>query len=608
MKRWMRSFTIRLRMSGAIAMVLGLFALVALTAGIGGHRMSELNTEFMHHSMKEQHNVADLRVALGQIRQFEKDMVIDYEQPEAVKKDQQAWESAQASLRQALNSLLEGEEDEDNPIARKAIESLDAYVAAAQPVVQQILASGFDNSQAVNRQLARAQDPIGEVKTDIEKIQQIITNESDVTVQAFQTEMTITAWLFGAVLVLVVVIVAPLTLLNSTSITGPIQHARDIALAIAEGDLTRPVHAEGKDEAADLLRALQQMQTALSGLVSDVRATAQNIQVASTEVASGNADLSQRTEQTASNLEQTASAMEELTSSVRDSAQSAGHASELASGAASVAERGGQAVAQVVATMDEINNASRKISDIIGVIDGIAFQTNILALNAAVEAARAGEQGRGFAVVAGEVRSLAQRSAEAAREIKRLISVSVEKVDNGAQQVQNAGSTMNEIVSSVQRVNGLIHEISAAANEQSKGIGQVNSAVSQLDQMTQQNAALVEESAAAAESLKDQATRLTNVVARFQIDGHGDRAVHAVAARPAATVQAPAARLSSATPSLALSAPTAALPPATPRIARVTRPSGPAPQPASRPAAPAATERRNEPSVTTAPDDDWETF
>jgi methyl-accepting chemotaxis protein len=300
-----------------------------------------------------------------------------------------------------------------------------------------------------------------------------------------------------------------------------VHHARDIALAIAEGDLTRTIHVKGKDETADLLRALDHMQRALRTLVGEVRDSAQRIHMASREVAAGNADLSGRTEQTASNLEETASAMEELTATVRDSASSAGHASDLANSAAQVAQRGGDAVAQVVTTMDEINHASHKIADIIGVIDGIAFQTNILALNAAVEAARAGEQGRGFAVVASEVRSLAGRSAEAAREIKQLINASVEKVENGSRQVQDAGATMGEIVSSVQRVNDIIQEISTAASEQSKGINQVNSAVVQLDQMTQQNAALVEQSTASAESLKDQAGRLNDVVARFRLDRHG---------------------------------------------------------------------------------------
>ena len=262
-----------------------------------------------------------------------------------------------------------------------------------------------------------------------------------------------------------------------------------------------------------LLTALRHIEQS----IQQVRQAADSIRTASGEIASGNADLSSRTEQTASNLQQTASSMEQLTGTVRHSADAAAQANQLASSAAQVAQRGGSVVSQVVATMDEINASSKKIADIIGVIDGIAFQTNILALNAAVEAARAGEQGRGFAVVAGEVRSLAQRSAEAAKQIKALIGTSVDKVEAGSRLVGDAGQTMSEIVASVQRVSDIIGEISAAAAEQSQGIGQVNTAVTQLDQMTQQNAALVEQSAAAAESLKDQAQRLAGVVARFHL-------------------------------------------------------------------------------------------
>jgi methyl-accepting chemotaxis protein len=253
--------------------------------------------------------------------------------------------------------------------------------------------------------------------------------------------------------------------------------------------------------------------------IIQVRSSADSIGVAAAEIASGNLDLSQRTEQAASSLQQTSSSMEQLTGTVRQTADSARTANQLASSASSVAQRGGDVVAQVVTTMEDINASSRKIADIIGTIDGIAFQTNILALNAAVEAARAGEQGRGFAVVASEVRSLAQRSAAAAREIKSLIGSSVEKVESGSRLVQDAGTTMSEIVASVQRVSDVIGEISAAAAEQSSGIGQVNGAVSSLDRATQQNAALVEQSAAAAESLKDQAARLTTLVATFQARG-----------------------------------------------------------------------------------------
>jgi methyl-accepting chemotaxis protein len=313
---------------------------------------------------------------------------------------------------------------------------------------------------------------------------------------------------------------AAMAVVITRSVVRPLQEAVAAATAIAGNDLSQPLHSQRGDELGDLLRALGRMQESLRQMVGHVRLSSGSISTASAEIASGNRDLSARTEQTASNLQQAASSMEQLTGTVKQSADSARQANQLATSAAEVAARGGAVVSRVVATMDDINASSKKIADIIGVIDGIAFQTNILALNAAVEAARAGEQGRGFAVVAGEVRNLAQRSAQAAKEIKGLIGASVEKVESGSKLVADAGKTMQEIVGSVQRVTDIIGEISAAASEQSDGIGQVNTSVLQLDQMTQQNAALVEQSAGAAESLKDQANKLAQVVGTFRLDEH----------------------------------------------------------------------------------------
>ncbi|MET0519750.1 MAG: methyl-accepting chemotaxis protein [Burkholderiaceae bacterium] len=304
----------------------------------------------------------------------------------------------------------------------------------------------------------------------------------------------------------------------SGSITRPLRRAETMARAIANMDLSgQPQAHYATDETGRLLNALDTMRSALQHALQQVRGVADGISTASTQIASGNLDLSSRTEQTASNLQQTAGSMEELTGTVTQTADSARTASQLASSASEAAAQGGVVVGQVVATMDEINTSSKKINDIIGTIDGIAFQTNILALNAAVEAARAGEQGRGFAVVASEVRSLAQRSAEAAKEIKTLIGASVDRVEAGSQLVQQAGTSMNDIVARVQRVSDIIGEITVASSEQSQGIGQVNVAVSQLDQMTQQNAALVEQSSAAAESLREQAGKLADVVGTFRL-------------------------------------------------------------------------------------------
>jgi len=290
-----------------------------------------------------------------------------------------------------------------------------------------------------------------------------------------------------------------------------------LAGRVADGDLQGHIASERDDEIGDLVRALGRMVERLRDSLQTVRHASDSIGTAAQEIASGNTDLSQRTEQAAGRVQQSASSIEQLTGTVRQTADSARTAQQLASSASDVAQRGGEVVAQVVSTMGEINASSRKIGDIIGTIDGIAFQTNILALNAAVEAARAGEQGRGFAVVAAEVRSLAQRSATAAREIKTLIGASLERVEAGSQLVSSAGTTMNDIVASVQRVADIVGEISAAAAEQSGGIGQVNVAVSDLDHMTQQNAALVEQSAAAAESLSEQVGRLTQVLGGFRL-------------------------------------------------------------------------------------------
>ena len=303
----------------------------------------------------------------------------------------------------------------------------------------------------------------------------------------------------------------------TAGITRPLNEAVKVAQTVAGGDLTTRVEVNSTDEVGQLMQALKDMTESLFKTVSEIRTGSDMIGTASSEIASGNMDLSSRTEQQASSLEETASSMEELTSTVRQNADNARQANQLAVTASDVAVKGGEVVSEVVETMGAINDSSKKMADIINVIDGIAFQTNILALNAAVEAARAGEQGRGFAVVATEVRSLAQRSASAAQEIKTLIDDSVTKVESGSALVETAGSTMEEVVASIQRVHDIMGEITAASQEQSDGIEQVNQAIIQMDQVTQQNAALVEEAAAAAESLQDQSTNLTSLVSAFNV-------------------------------------------------------------------------------------------
>ena len=344
-------------------------------------------------------------------------------------------------------------------------------------------------------------------------------NDQGVDVQVRDAEATAsqTRWVICAGVAAAVAIGSLLAWLMASRIARSLEQASTNARAVAKGDLTGEIPAGGRDEVGRLLDALKDMQSGLRALVNTVRLGIDSVATASSEIASGNSDLSVRTEQQAASLQVTVSAVQQMADNVRQNTNSATQADALARAASATASRGGEAVMDVVRTMDEIKGASSKIVDIIGVIDGIAFQTNILALNAAVEAARAGEQGRGFAVVAGEVRSLAQRSASAAKEIKSLIADSVERVEEGSRIVRNAGETMDQIVHSVGQVSTIIAEISNAAGSQASGIDQINVAVTQLDNMTQQNAALVEQSAAAAQSLQHQGETLRAAVARFHI-------------------------------------------------------------------------------------------
>ena len=354
---------------------------------------------------------------------------------------------------------------------------------------------------------------------------------------------TTSQWLLGLGACIAIALGLLMAWLTTRSITRPVQHAADSADAISQGDLTVGIEPSGPTETTKLLVSLRAMRDQLAVTVAGVRLNAEGVAVASHEISDGNNDLSARTEEQASALEETASSMEELSSTVRQNADNARQANQLALQASDVALQGGDVVGQVVETMKGINDSSRQIVEIISVIDGIAFQTNILALNAAVEAARAGEQGRGFAVVAGEVRSLAQRSAEAAKQIKTLISTSVERVEQGSSLVDQAGSTMQGVVSAIRRVTDIVGEISAASSEQSLGVSQVGEAMVQMDQATQQNAALVEQSAAAAESLKVQARQLVDAVAVFKVPGRSGAAPAMAAAAAAPQPRRTAARV-----------------------------------------------------------------
>ena len=409
--------------------------------------------------------------------------------------------------------------EEESRLAKQLTQERKTFVdEALRPVVTALRAGDLDRArQLVPEKLRPLAAPVEKRLDELVKLQ---VEEARREYETAMARYHVIQWtMVGAVgggLVLGVLFGLVIARGIGRQLGGEPAEAAALVQRVAAGDLAVQIALRPGDEAS-LMASLKRMQDALVDVVSRVRDNAESVSSASTQIAQGNQDLSSRTEEQASALQQTASSMEQLSAAVRQNAESAGQSNQLARSSCTLAEKGGQVVAQVVETMKGINDSGRRIADIIGVIDGIAFQTNILALNAAVEAARAGEQGRGFAVVASEVRALAQRSATAAKEIKGLISASVERVEQGTLLVDQAGSTMNEVVTSIRRVTDLIGEITSASSEQSEGVGQVGQAVSQMDQTTQQNAALVEESAAAAESLKQQARQLVDTVAVFRL-------------------------------------------------------------------------------------------
>jgi methyl-accepting chemotaxis protein len=435
-----------------------------------------------------------------------------------------------------------------NPADLKVLNEVAAFREQQIPLQAKVVSLASTDQAAAIAVISQDETPVWRnIRTrlmDFIKVKRDAVENTKAEIAAFSQRMlVITLVLVVMALVVASAIVFWLVRHIMKQLGGEPAYAVEIARAISGGDFSKSVTLE-KGDTSSLLFAINAMRENLTGTVSDIRHATETIAVASREIASGNADLSSRTESQASSLEETASSMEELTSTVKQNAENARQANQLVVSTADVAAKGGQVVGQVVDTMASIKDSSRKISDIIGVIDGIAFQTNILALNAAVEAARAGEQGRGFAVVASEVRNLAQRSAGAAKEIKSLIEDSVGKVDAGGKLVDEAGKTMEEIVTSVKRVTDIMSEIAAASQEQSAGIEQVNQAVGQMDEMTQQNAALVEEAAAAAESLQDQAGKLAEAVSVFKLEGgsYSARAELPASSHKVATLPRPKAR------------------------------------------------------------------
>ena len=394
----------------------------------------------------------------------------------------------------------------------------DAYYGPAVTVAKIMLGMDQGDPQAA---IGQMQNSLKVLETDISKTVEAAQNQFAAGVENSNDNVKRVLWtvIIAGLFVVLVLGVVSFFIIRTIwqQLGGEPEYAQEIASAVASGDLTMRIDVEPGDTSS-LLAALSEMQTRLQNMVSEIKTSAETIKVASAEIASGNTDLSSRTESQASSLEETSSSMETMTETVKQNADNARQANKMVETASEVAVKGGEVVSQVVTTMDDINQSSKKIVDIISVIDGIAFQTNILALNAAVEAARAGEQGRGFAVVASEVRSLAQRSAAAAKEIKALIGDSVDKVTAGSALVDQAGQTMGEIVASVRRVSDIMAEITAASQEQSSGIQEIGSAINQMDEMTQQNAALVEEAAAAAESLEEQADLLTKALDVFKLN------------------------------------------------------------------------------------------
>jgi methyl-accepting chemotaxis protein len=533
-----------IRIATQLALGFGLMVLLVLLSGVmlwAETRQSEQRALVARHATTGAVALAEAESALWQLRYgFPQFMTGDEAARKKIVDDEP---KHYKTIGKALETYAASDPSEEERKSLKVLHEIYGKYIAARPKWFELYGAGKLDEAKDWRAATTTPFGAGTVKAfseqiDLQQKVSLVNHE-----EALRELQSTRQWmlLLAAVAVVAGVVLASVSTL---SVTHPIGEAVSVARRVADGDLAVQVQARGTNETGQLLHSLSGMAGSLRTLVGEVANGARAVADTSAQIAQGNLDLSQRTEEQASTLEETASSMEELTSTVTQNAQNANQATQLAVNATEVARKGGQVVGQVVSTMTGISDSSKKIADIIGVIDGIAFQTNILALNAAVEAARAGEQGRGFAVVAAEVRNLAQRSAAAAKEIKGLIGDSVGKVEAGTKLVDAAGKTMEEIVVSVKKVSDLIAEIAAASQEQSTGIGQVNTAIAQMDQVVQQNASLVEEAAAATESMKDQARSLLATVARFNL---GDEAAASRQSRPPAPLTAAIAPIKAST-------------------------------------------------------------
>ncbi|MDD2977955.1 methyl-accepting chemotaxis protein [Aquabacterium sp.] len=525
---WLRRFSIRSRLITCMVLVVGIGSIVG--SGMSWQLWS-LKGEFDAFTQQEfaaVQRMGKLALNLSALRGHEKAAIINAGDSVSAQAEFKAWQAALTATDQATQALQEAAPSEAIAAQIQALRpKLASYGQALTPTLQMVTDLSITSSAEAYQGSESARAEADAIERQVNTLNDSITELAEARrIKAADGVVHTIALLWG-LLLSPGFIFLPLMALTILSITRPLRRAEDITQAIAHGDLTHDIEPRGHDEITHLMVSMKQMQDGLREMVASVRESSESMLTASTQIAAGNQDLSSRTEQTASNLQSTSSAMDELSKTVENSADSAHVANELSSAASQRAVAGGEVVESVVTQMADISQASRQIGDIIGVIDGIAFQTNILALNAAVEAARAGEQGRGFAVVAGEVRSLAQRSAEAAREIKGLIGKSTERVEMGSQKVREAGAVMTEIVDAIQRVTHAMGEIAEATRQQSMGIGHVSLSINQLDQMTQQNAALVEESAAAADSLRQQAIELSRTVQRFHIEVSANAAIQA---------------------------------------------------------------------------------